>query len=143
MATAMISYTTHTNGVDWERLKADLIRDDFHNGRTTTQLRLSFENSAFVALGFDGPHCIANGRMLSDGVGNAMIVDVWTHSGYRRQGIATVIMQMLVSAVPGQHIYLQSDDAVGFYLKLGFNRQPEGLALISGHYLVNATNPAS
>ena len=135
----MITFTSSTNDVDWQQLKADLIRDDFHNGRTTDQLRLSFENSSFVAIGFAGKHCIANGRMLSDGVGNAMIVDVWTHSSYRRQGIAKKIMQILIAAVPGQHIYLQSDDAVDFYMKLGFYKQPEGLAIISGKYLENAT----
>ncbi len=122
----MITFASNTNGVDWERLKIDLIQDDFHNGRTTAQLRLSFENSSYVAMGFDGKHCIANGRMLSDGVGNAMIVDVWTHSSYRRKGIATQVMHILIAAVPGQHIYLQSDDAVDFYMKLGFYKQPEG-----------------
>ena len=64
---------------------------------------------------------------------------LWTHSGHRRQGVATKIMQMLISAVPGQHIYLQSDKAVGFYNKLGFWKQPEGLAIVSGKYLENAT----
>jgi predicted GNAT family acetyltransferase len=136
----MITFASNLSGVDWEQLKIDLIHDDFHNGRTTAQLRLSFQNSSHVAMGFDGKHCIANGRMLSDGVGNAMIVDVWTHSSYRRKGIATKIMQILIAAVPGQHIYLQSDDAVDFYIKLGFYKQPEGLAVISGKYLENATN---
>ncbi len=74
----MITYRTDLKGVDWEVLKQDLIADDFHNGRTTTQLRLSFDNSAFVAMGFDGDRCIANGRLLSDGVSNAYVVDVWT-----------------------------------------------------------------
>ena len=135
----MIEYTTSLERVDWEALKADLIKDDFHNGRTTAQLRLSFENSTHVAMAFDQTRCIANGRMLSDGVGNAMVIDIWTHSAYRNKAIATTIMKMLIAAVPGQHIYLQSDEAVGFYSKLGFWRQPEGLAMISGKYLDNGT----
>jgi ribosomal protein S18 acetylase RimI-like enzyme len=90
-------------------------------------------------MGFDGSHCIANGRMLSDGVGNAYVVDVWTLSPYRRRGIASRIMAMLIAVVPGQHIYLQTDDAVPFYRKLGFRSQPEGLSLVSGDYLSNAT----
>ena len=135
----MITFASNTNNVDWEQLKIDLIQDEFHNGRTTNQLRLSFENSSYVAMAFDGKHCIANGRMLSDGIGNAMIVDVWTHSSYRRKGIATKVMEILIAAVPGQHIYLQSDDAVDFYMKLGFYNQPEGLAIVSGKYLENAT----
>jgi len=135
----MVEFRTRLQDTNWEQLKADLIADNFHNGRTTRQLRLSFENSAFVALGFHGSRCVANGRLLSDGVGNAFLVDVWTHSSYRKQGIATRIMQLLMAAVPGQHIYLQSDDAIGFYEKLGFARQPEGLSRIVGTYLQNET----
>jgi GNAT superfamily N-acetyltransferase len=125
--------------VDWEALKQDLIADDFHNGRTTAQLRLSFENSYAVAMGWDGERCIANGRLLSDGVGNAYVVDVWTQSAYRLQGIGRTIVRMLLDAVPGQHVYLQSDDAVGFYAKLGFVEQPKGMSTIVGEYLWNET----
>jgi ribosomal protein S18 acetylase RimI-like enzyme len=138
----MITYRSDLKGVDWKALKQDLIADDFHNGRTTAQLRLSFENSAVVAMGYDGDQCIANGRLLSDGVGNAYIVDVWTHSAYRRQGIGRSIIQMLIAAVPGQHVYLQTDDAVGFYEKLGFVEQPKGMRLIAGEYLQNNTRDA-
>ena len=90
-------------------------------------------------MGFDGSRCIANGRMLSDGVGNAYVIDVWTLSAYRRQGLGRKIMQMLVDAVPGQHIYLQTDDAITFYEELGFTRQPEGMSRISGAYLQNTS----
>ena len=137
----MVTLCTTLDGVDWEALRRDLIADDFHNGRTTAQLRLSFENSTHVAMGFDGARCIANARMLSDGVGNAYVVDVWTHSAYRRQGIARQAMQLLVNAVPGQHIYLGTDDAVGFYEKLGFAPQMKGMSLIVGRYLDNGTPP--
>jgi ribosomal protein S18 acetylase RimI-like enzyme len=135
----VIVYRDDLQGVDWEALKQDLILDDFHNGRTTWQLRLSFENSQHVAMGFDGNRCIANGRMLSDEVGNAFVIDVWTHSEFRNRGIATRIMEMLVDAVPGQHIYLQTDDAVDFYRKLDFESQPEGMSFVSGTYLRNET----
>jgi ribosomal protein S18 acetylase RimI-like enzyme len=133
----MITFRSDLERVDWEALKQDLIADDFHNGRTTAQLRLSFENSAVVAMGYDGDRCIANGRLLSDGVGNAYVVDVWTHSAYRRQSIGRRIMQMLLDAVPGQHVYLQTDDAVEFYKKLGFVEQPVGMSLVVGEYLQN------
>lgn len=135
----MITYKSDLKGVSWEALKQDLISNDFHNGRTTTQLRLSFENSAVVAMGYDGDRCIANGRLLSDGVGNAYVLDVWTQSAYRRQGIGRKIMRMLIDAVPGQHVYLQTDDAVRFYEKLGFLEQPKGMMLIAGEYLQNDT----
>jgi GNAT superfamily N-acetyltransferase len=135
----MIEFRADIEGIEWGVLKEDLIADNFHNGRTTTQLRLSFQNSSHVAMAFDGDRCIGNGRLLSDGVGNAYVIDVWTQSAYRRQGIASRIMQMLMDAVPGQHIYLQTDDAVEFYRKLGFAQQPEGMSLIVGSYLRNET----
>ena len=138
----MIRYQNHLEGIDWEALRGDLIADDFHNGRTTAQLRLSFENSQHVAMGFDGTRCIANGRLLSDGVGNAYVVDVWTQSGYRGRGVGSEIMRRLIAAVPGQHIYLQTDDAVDFYRRLGFSPQPEGLSLVAGRYLDNTSRGA-
>jgi GNAT superfamily N-acetyltransferase len=138
----MISYQSDLEGVNWGALKQDLIADGFHNGRTTAQLRLSFENSSFVAMSFDGDRCIATGRLLSDGVGNTYIVDVWTQSAYRRQGIGLRIMQRLIEAVPGQHVYLQTNEAVSFYEKLGFVEQPKGMSLIAGDYLCNNTRDA-
>lgn len=135
----MITYSTDAASVDWEVLKRDLIADEFHNGRTANQLRLSFENSQHVAMGFDGKRCIASGRLLSDGVGNAYVLDVWTQSRYRRKGVGGTVMALLISAVPGQHIYLQTDDAAGFYRSLGFEPQPEGLSLVAGEYLHNPT----
>lgn len=48
-------------------------------------------------------------------------------------------MHMLIDDVPGQHVYLQTDDAVGFYEKLGFVEQPKGMSLVAGKYLQNDT----
>ena len=125
-------------GVDWEALKQDLIADDFHNGRTTDQLRLSFENSAQVVMAWDGDQLVGNARQLSDGVGNAYVIDVWTRTDHRHQGIGSEMMRQLMAAVPGQHIYLQTD-AVEFYEQLGFREQPVGMSAISGDYLDNDT----
>lgn len=69
------------------------------------------------------------------GVCNAYVVDVWTHSGYRDQGIATEMMNLIINACPGQHIYLFTDDAVEFYTRLGFRERPVGLEIISGAWL--------
>ena len=133
--TGTVEFRTTLAVVDWERLREELVADEFHNGRTTDQLRRSFENSRHVALAYDGDRCIGTGRALSDDVGNAYVVDVWTQSGYRRRGIATELMRLLVDAVAGQHIYLQADDSAGFYERLGFVEQPRGMHLISGEYL--------
>ena len=136
----MVRYKESMEGVDWEALKAQLTADDFHNGRTTQQLRVSFENSQHVAIAWideQQTRVIGTARALSDRVGNCYVLDVWTETAHRNEGIATRMMQMLLDAVPGQHVYLQTDDAVDFYRKLGFQDQPVGMSVISGNYLEN------
>ena len=128
------------DGIDWARAKADLAADDFDNGRSPDALRRSFERSQHVAIARDGDRVVGMARLLSDGVCNAYVVDVWTHSAYRRRGIATEMMRRLVEAVPGQHIGLQTDDAQALYRRLGFRPQPEFLSLVSGRWLDNEAN---
>lgn len=137
-----MEFTSDHAVVDWEALRADLIADDFHNGRTTDQLRLSFRNSQVPVYAMDGGRCVGTARALSDGVCNAYVVDVWTRSDYRNRGIASEMMNRIISACPGQHIYLFTDDAVEFYAKLGFGQRPVGLELVSGIWLDNDSRNA-
>jgi hypothetical protein len=39
-------------------------------------------------------------------------------------------------------MYLQTDDAGGFFKKLEFEEQPRGMRLIAGEYLQNNPRPA-
>ena len=127
-------------GIDWAQAKADLAADHFDNGRSPAALRRSFEQSQHVAIARDGDRVVGTARLLSDGVCNAYVVDVWTHSAYRRRGIATEMMRRLIDAVPGQHVGLQTDDAQALYRSLGFRPQPEFLSLVSGTWLDNDGN---
>jgi ribosomal protein S18 acetylase RimI-like enzyme len=135
-----VTFETTLEGIDWERAKADLAADRFDNGRTADALRRSFEQSQHVAFARDGDRVVGMARMLSDGVCNAYVVDVWTQSAYRRQGIASTLIRMLADAVPGQHIGLQTDDQQAFYAALGYERQPEFWSLVSGRWLDNEAN---
>jgi len=74
--------------VDWARLKTDLTADEFDNGRSPAALRRSFERSQHVAIARDGDRVVGTARLLSDGVCNAYLVDVWTAAAYRRRGYA-------------------------------------------------------
>ena len=130
-----IAYDTTCRAVNWEQLKRDLTADHFDNGRSPEQLQRSFEKSFAVVFARDGDRIIGKGRGLSDGVCNAYIVDVWTHSDYRRRGIATTMMKTLLSKLDGQHVYLVTDDQTEFYGTLGFKRQPEGMSMIVGAWL--------
>ena len=128
------------DGIDWAQAKADLVADRFDNGRSADALRRSFEQSAHVAFARDGDRVVGMARLLSDGVCNAYLLDVWTASAYRRQGIASSLLRLLMDAVPGQHIGLQTDDAQRLYEQLGFKRQPEFWSLVAGRWLDNDAN---
>jgi GNAT superfamily N-acetyltransferase len=126
--------------VDWHRAKADLASDDFDNGRTAGALRLSFVQSQHVALAWADDRLVGMARLLSDGVCNAYLVDVWTASAFRRRGVGSLMVKYLTDRVPGQHVGLQTDDAEAFYRTLGFRPQPEFMSLVVGRWLGNDAN---
>jgi ribosomal protein S18 acetylase RimI-like enzyme len=127
-------------GIDWARAKADLAADEFDNGRSADALRRSFEQSQHVAIARDGNRVVGMARLLSDGVCNAYLLDVWTASAYRRRGIASALVERLRAAVPGQHIGLQTDGTQDLYASLGFKPQPEFWSTVVGKWLDNEAN---
>ena len=128
------------DGVDWDRAKADLAADDFDNGRSPGVLCRSFESSQHIAVAWDGGGAVGMARMLSDGVCNAYLMDVWTMSSCRRRGIASSMVRRLADRVPGQHIGLQTDGAEEFYASLGFRPQPSFMSVVVGTWLDNDAN---
>ncbi|MDF5730824.1 MAG: GNAT family N-acetyltransferase [Rhizonema sp. PD38] len=132
-----VTYKTDLNNVDWVEMKTTLRQDKFDNGRSPEQLKASFENSYATCIAYTDKRIIGTARVLSDGVCNAYIVDVWTLSPFRHQGIAKTMVQILLSRLQGQHAYLFTDDTVDFYKKLGFVEQPVGLGQVVGVWLVN------
>ena len=127
-------------GIDWAQAKADLAADAFDNGRSPDALRRSFEQSQHVAFARAGDRLIGMARLLSDGVCNAYLVDVWTAAAYRRRGIASAMIRLLLAKVPGQHVGLQTDDAQPLYRSLGFRHQPEFWSAVAGSWLDNDAN---
>ena len=135
-----VSIDSKLDGIDWDEAKADLSADDFDNGRSAEALRRSFAQSQHVAFARDGGRVVGMARLLSDGVCNAYLVDVWTASSHRRRGIASAMIDHLIEQVPGQHVGLQTDDAQAFYESLGFVPQPEFWSRVSGAWLDNDAN---
>lgn len=125
--TVTITYKTDATDVDWPAMRQIIRDDNFHNGRSVEQYRRSFENSDAVVIAYDDDAIIGTARMLSDGVCNAYIVDVWTLSAYRGQGIASHMMELLEAQAQGQHISLWTDTAEGFYERLGYQRTNDTL----------------
>lgn len=138
-----ITYKTDLKNVDWAQMKAAVHADDFDNGRTPAQLRLSFQNSYATVIAYAGDQIVGTARALSDGVCNAYIVDVWTLTAYRRRGIATQMMQHLFARLDGQHVYLFTDSAQSLYESLGFRVQEIGLGLVVGEWLQNSSRDAT
>lgn len=132
-----VTYKTNLDNVDWTEMKATLKSDAFDNGRSPEQLKKSFENSYATCIAYINNSIVGTARVLSDGVCNAYIVDVWTLTTYRRQGIAHKMMQILLDKLKGQHIYLFTDDVAEFYIKIGFTEQPIGMSKVMGRWLVN------
>lgn len=134
-----VEYSDDISGIDWETLKSTLKADQFDNGRTAEQLRASFKASFAVCFAIVDGRVIGKARLVSDGVCNAYLVDVWTLSAYRNQGIAREVVRRLLMRVPGQHVYLQADDDVAeLYEKLGFEKQPHGMSQVVGKWLNNS-----
>jgi predicted GNAT family acetyltransferase len=136
-----VAISEDMEGVDWEQAKADLVADNFDNGRSPAALERSFAQSAHVAFAWRSGQLVGMARMLSDGVCNSYLLDVWTKSSHRRQGVATAMVGHLARRVPGQHIGLQTDDAGHFYERIGFRAQPQFMSLVVGDWLVNDANP--
>jgi len=126
--------------VDWSQCKADLVADQFDNGRSSDALRRSFEAAQHVALARAGGRVVGMARLLSDGVCNAYLLDVWTMSTYRRRGIATRMVGLLCDQVPGQHVGLQTEDMQAAYASMGFRPQPEFMSRVVGDWLDNDAN---
>lgn len=138
MTTSTITYSFDIQNIDWVALKADLKADNFDNGRTPEQYRLSAQNSYLNCFAYAEGRIVGNLRVLSDQVGNAYIIDVWTFTPYRHRGIATRMMQLAEERLTGQHVYLFTDDRVDFYQTLGYQPQGVGLSKVVGEYLKNA-----
>lgn len=130
-----IAYKRDLDGVDWAAMKAVLVADDFDNGRTPAQLETSFRNSFGTCIAYDNNQIVGTARVLSDGVCNAYMVDVWTLTAYRKQGIARAMIAALLHDLSGQHVYLFTDDAEDFYRHIGFTERGVGFERVVGPWL--------
>lgn len=133
-----MTYQMDMAGVDWEAMKAILVADNFDNLRTPAQYRRSFENSYAAVVAYHQGRIIGTARVLSDGVCNAYIVDVWTLSDYRRRGIARTMIDRLLARLEGQHVYLFTTTPE-FYRAIGFQERDIGMEKVVGEWLQNET----
>ena len=131
-----VTYKSDLERVDWHQMKKTLRQDEFDNGRSPSQLEAAFENSYATCIAYSEGRILGTARVLSDGVCNAYLVDVWTYSPFRHQGIGSKMVRMLLRKLQGQHVYLFTDDGIDFYKQLGFVEQPFGLSQVIGKWLI-------
>ncbi len=143
MTNPNLTYKTDLDGVDWQEIKEKVAADDFDNGRTPAQLERSFRNSGATVIAYAGHQIIGKARALTDGVCNAYIVDVWTYTPYREQGVAKQMLATLFAQLPGQHVYLFTDTAQGLYEKMGFHAHGVGMGCVVGEWLNNEGSSAN
>lgn len=134
---AEIIYKLGLDNVNWAEIKAKVQEDDFDNGRTPAQLEASFRNSGATVIAYAGDEIVGKARALTDGVCNAYVVDVWTYSLYRGQGVAKAMLTRLLEQLQGQHVYLFTDSARELYEKVGFKVHGAGMGQVVGEWLVN------
>ncbi len=91
-----VNYKRDCEEVDWDKMKAILKEDKWDNGRTVDQYKRSFMNSYAVCIEYVDGKIMGTARGLSDGVGNAYVVDVRTLSKYRNRGIARNMMEIVI-----------------------------------------------
>ncbi len=134
----MITYRTDLDHIDWSQFREAMIEGEWHNERTAEQYRMAYENSQRVVNAYDGEKLVGTGRVLSDGVSNAYLVDLWTHPEYRRRGIGRQLVATLTEELAGQHVYLHTDDQRSFYEGCGFRLQTDGMGMVVGEWLQKA-----
>lgn len=130
-----IEYSENPCLVDWARVKEALVSDGFDNGRTPGELAESFMAGQFAVFAWRDNEVVGTARLLSDGVCNSYLVDVWTRSDCRRRGIGRKMVSHLLEKVPGHHVALFTDGAIDFYTGLGFRKEEAGMSCVVGEWL--------
>ncbi|MDM4767177.1 GNAT family N-acetyltransferase [Pelomonas sp. SE-A7] len=121
--------------INWAELKRAVAEDNFDNGRTPAELRDSFAATNVRVFALLDGRVIGTARALADGVCNAFVVDVWTKSAFRRQGLAKRMMTFLEQRLEGHHVALFTEHAVSFYDKLGYSEERVGMSKVVGTWL--------
>ncbi len=87
------------------------------------QLARAMAGSWYVLYVYDGDRLIGTGRVVSDGVINAYLCGLGVDPEYRRQGIGSRIMALLVERCEQRKLHVQffcEESLVSFYQQRGY-----------------------
>ncbi len=115
--------------VDWQNL-ADVFERAPLGKRPPELLRQVFSNSTCYGFGYLGAELIAAGRILTDRLSYALILDVVVTPERQGQGYGRCIMEYLTAGSGAKNIILHAVPAKqGFYAALGYRRLKTAMAL--------------
>lgn len=85
----------------------------------------AFSKSSYAAQATIDNQVVAVVRAISDGIGFTLVADLLVDPKYRRQGIASALMKMVLVQYPDCYIYADpgSPEAHLLYQKLGFQER--------------------
>lgn len=132
MTPAQLTWKSDLGGVDWDAL-SHLYRIAPLGEKKPEDLRVSFGNSRYTCLVFDGDALVGAGRALADGVDCSYLCDVAVHPDYQGIGLGKTIIQRLRDLSSGHRkiILYANPGKEGFYAKLGFRRMLTAMAIFA------------
>lgn len=120
------------DAVDWNAL-SELYRIAPLGEKKPGDLRVSFGNSRYTCLVFDGDLLVGAGRALADGVDCSYLCDVAVHPHYQGIGLGKALITRLRDLSTGHRkiILYANPGKEGFYAKLGFRRMKTAMAIFA------------
>jgi ribosomal protein S18 acetylase RimI-like enzyme len=110
----------------WDLFQTTGWNDDYNF--TEQELENALKNSWYSISIFDADTLIGFGRVISDGVHHALIVDLIVHPDYQGQGLGGKLLDRLVTRCKNSRIrdiqLFAAGDKSGFYEKFGFEKRP-------------------
>lgn len=126
-AYAKVNFTR--DDVDWESL-ADIYARAPLAVRSAAEIKRAFANSYLCCFARIDGQLVGAARAMSDGVFYATVLDVAVDPGFQGAGIGRKMMTQLLRRLPVQKVYLTTvPGKEGFYEKLGFLQQTNGMGL--------------
>ena len=98
-------------------------------GFEKSELQRAIQNSWWITAVYDNDRLIGFGRVISDGIHHAFIVDLIVHPSYQNHGIGKYILKELINKCKSKSIrdiqLFAASDKYEFYQKLGFIKRDE------------------
>jgi len=119
LSKAEVRYTTDASNLDYEAINA-LLSKAFGGDKDLNVTKAAFENSRYYAFAYVGDALAGCARAVSDGVSQALILNVAVDPDYQGLHIGQQVVDLLAEQMKGQNLYLNTHPGgVGFY-----NRRP-------------------